>query len=715
MLRYELRHFQSKDNLGNNIIYQADAQGRITIINGVVPSANWVDYTEWMIGGQDIEIDYTIDSEDNESGEIDFGYNISEKVEAFGEAAKFIKNWLVTHSAGYLNIIEVRITDTDLNIVYPLGQIKQAGIPETCLGDCNISFTIKQQDQNRDDLDKMVIYDNFENTYNSYPNGVIPAFEIMRKPFDLTSLSILSALIFIIPLTTIAFILSSIGITLPSWADVRKYIMRKLGVGRAIPAPKITTYLDNISSYVNISIESTFHNMLPEEGNLTYYSANKYSNICMAYMSGDDGLDIEDTAFNVGFWRNTYAPVWSARRFLNNLSKHFNLKWRIYKDKLILRSVKWWDLVADNTILFDFTGADESQLVEAICFEQSNKKQPDYIDAIYTEDSAENLGNESITRYNDVVDYNRYADNRVLDGSRIERSEFAPTAFYSDGIGDTDDEDWITNWYDYVSLFGYLFIGLLAIIFFILIAMNVAAIGGVITAPIGVAGTTTIGIITAAILVSLSVGLGVANNDIKAKYDGGIIIDSKNWSNPKLLHWDESTGFTEAQVVSNYEINSTGTAMGSNPPINNWYNPVSPPVVPPFHNHYAQYIDKIGNVQKHDTNNSTLKYVKNYRLFFEPDFEDNIQDDLWQYEDPNKHRSSTNDFIAKICISRENILKLGLQQVTNSATGNQASDVQLLKRIAVYNEETNIKRYGKLLHVKLSYKTNSINLRGRII
>lgn len=716
MLKYEFRHFQSKDNLGNPVVYSADATGLITVSAGLVPQKDWIDLTEWLLNGSELEVEYTIHEGDDESGEIDFGYNISEKIQAIGEGAKFIKNWLIKHSASHLNIVEVRITDTALNIVYPLAQIKQESISNTCDGDCDLEFVIKQQDRNRDDLDKMVIYEGFNSLYQTYPNATIPAFEIMKRKQDDTSTAIITSLLYVLPITFISALLSLLGITLPAWADIREIVKNKLGLGYAIPAPKLTTYIDNIANKIGVTVQSTFHSMIPTEGNEAYATPNKYSDVCMAYMSGDDGLDIDDLGFNVGFWRNTYAPVWSARKFLNNISKHFNLRWRLYKDTLVIRSVKWWDTIGNGTILYDFTtDADKRKLVTQICYVQTNKKQPDYIDGLYTEDSMEGLGNDTITRYNDIVDYNRYADNRVLDGAHVERSAFAPTAFYSDGIGDTDDEDWVVNWYDNVVLIGYLFLALLLVIYATLILLATTGSANPFFSPTGTIWLVEIPIILGILIASFTGNIIIANNDIKAKYDSGIIVDSKSWSNPKLLYWDSTTGYTEAQVLIDYQINSTGTSMITTPATNDWNNPIAPPVVPPFHPHYASYIDKYGNVQKHKTNNSTYKYVRNFRLMFEPDYVNNIYDDFWQYEDPNKHRAQTIDFISKISICREDIIKLGLQQATNSITGQQVSDAKLLNRIAIYYDDNNIKRYGKILHIKLSYKEMAIIIRGRIV
>ncbi|MBK8146567.1 MAG: hypothetical protein IPK62_17065 [Bacteroidetes bacterium] len=73
MLKYEFRHFQSKDNLGNPVVYSADATGLITVSAGLVPQKDWIDLTEWLLNGSELEVEYTIHEGDDESGEIDFG------------------------------------------------------------------------------------------------------------------------------------------------------------------------------------------------------------------------------------------------------------------------------------------------------------------------------------------------------------------------------------------------------------------------------------------------------------------------------------------------------------------------------------------------------------------------------------------------------------------------------------------------------------------
>ncbi|MBK8146566.1 MAG: hypothetical protein IPK62_17060 [Bacteroidetes bacterium] len=141
----------------------------------------------------------------------------------------------------------------------------------------------------------------------------------MKRKQDDTSTAIITALLYVLPITFISALLSLLGITLQAWADIREIVKNKLGLGYAIPAPKLTTYINNIANKIGVTVQSTFHSMIPTEGNEVYATPNKYSDVCMAYMSGDDGLDIDDLGFNVGFWRNTYAPVWSAKIFKQHI------------------------------------------------------------------------------------------------------------------------------------------------------------------------------------------------------------------------------------------------------------------------------------------------------------------------------------------------------------------------------------------------------------
>ena len=258
---------------------------------------------------------------------------------------------------------------------------------------------------------------------------------------------------------------------------------RIIGCGRKHPAPLVRNYIKNVCDICGVGFSSSILNQVSSD----YYNTTMLNApIAKGSISGANWIDLNN-------------PIYTLATFLDALKPVFNARWELIDGVLHFERKDFFDT---GEIFVSFESLKESQLVIGeLCLEWRNDTRPAFSSFKYAPDPVDVAGNESILRFNDIVEWNSPYSS-LQSGSKEVQLAFGTPRFRDDGV----DED-ILGFYDW--------------------------------APGGLGAT------------------------IQA-YEGVLILEKHLCFNPKLLIWDGNTpgrtrkynvpGFTEWPANENYNF-----------------------------------------------------------------------------------------------------------------------------------------------------------------
>jgi hypothetical protein len=192
-----------------------------------------------------------------------------------------------------------------------------------------------------------------------------------------------------------------------------------VGCGRKHPSPLIRDYADNVCNKCGLSFQSSIFTN----------PGSQYFNAAYHFAPVDKGVDPNDTST---YWLPKNEPYYSGFTFFDKLKGIFNGDWYINGNTLIFERR---DHAQSTGQWLDLTALDKDSYT--CCYEWSKKKRNAYGDFHYSQDSINSVGNEAITRWGDIVEWNQPNPTSSQKGDFKPTIEYAACRFRNDGI-DTD-------------------------------------------------------------------------------------------------------------------------------------------------------------------------------------------------------------------------------------------------------------------------------------
>lgn len=607
-LKLFMRKLQMYDEHQNPVWYNGPNPNSLAIVQGYLPNNEYQEFTQYVDNLHELVSTWKVRSSETVGGSNKTISNIEKSVtnelQFFGKAFEYIKSWVFDHVAAPLNGIEVKIQVDNCGEIVDF-IIKREGIAYCDDDRCNYEVNLKQRDDFYTCLYSTLITDNHMNMFDgsyqhprfSYCNEFRPTillsllFSVLGTVFAIvyTIIAIIDAILEIVDFITFgAFNLDEVIDAKAVKEGLLGVFVDMFGCGREHPAPLVRDYIRNVCSKCNIQITEEsipfFFNPSSVYYNLTYLSAEVKKGI---HRKNDDN-----------FWVSDNDPILTLDMLLDKLKKPFNAKWYIKGGVLHFRHI---DDLDNDEILFDFIGADKDLILNNICFDWNEIDKPAYMRVGYTVDAMDNLTNDCLRRYNDIVEFNKPV-NPILKGE-VNRTliDFAPTRFRSDGI----ERDYVSRTLDPLEM------------------DDLGVFLGILFSGPSMAG---------------------ALNDVKQEmlsYRRAILMQNHTTLLPRLIIWDGQSK-KGARAIGNFNYG------GNLPSPNPRYNPNGIPynIANEEDHQYDEYYDE------HAT-------ISNYPMVFDAQYNGN----LWQFhetDDPRLNPPINNQFELAIplCCDTLNRLKV---------------------------------------------------------
>jgi len=200
---------------------------------------------------------------------------------------------------------------------------------------------------------------------------------------------------------------------------------RLIGCGRKHPAPLVRDYIQNVCTICELEFESS---ILNNNSSDYYNSVLVNAPIAKGSLSGANWIDLNN-------------PIYTLDKFLDLLKPLYNARWEI--DNGVLRFERR-DFFDSGETFVSFDSLKESDLILGnLCMEWRNDSRPAYVSFKYAPDAVDVAGNESSSRFNDIVEWNQ-PYSQLQSGSKEVQLGFGTPRFRDDGV----DED-ILAFYDW--------------------------------------------------------------------------------------------------------------------------------------------------------------------------------------------------------------------------------------------------------------------------
>lgn len=484
------------------------------------------------------------------------------------------------------------------------------------------------------------------------------------------------------------------------------YFVESGGCGREHPAPLIRDYIWNVCEKCNVKVNSktapiffaetmTVETSDPNrEGSINGVMKdvkNPHYNACYFYAPVERGIRRWST-LNLfagakinkkNYYIADNSPIRTLEEFLNELKPLYNAEWRvrtINNEQWLYFQRKDYYLKSDeNGPVYDFSpgGKDRQKILEGVCFEWNEQKNPASAEGLYVDDGIDTCGNEAKKHMFSYESYGNTDINPTFEGRQDKTTNFGATKFRLDGAS----TDYL---YD---------------------AMQV--------------------VVNSAIFAPLIVPImrGSIAPYIRDYADYALLLKDETASNPKVLLWDPESGYENARCINNGNRRTYYTHFFNGltpPPINNKYNSFPqglwpfkhPPETqvkgrnmtagsrPPGYYSVLTYQGKDVSVQP--------ALLVNYPMYFEPGYYDTMWDWFHWIDDPRRHPKINQNWTVKIELCCDDLKILGvLEKDRDTMLGEK---VRL--PIKYYDE-------GKLTEIEVSYDTGEetgqyIQLKGTV-
>lgn len=477
-LRIYIRKKQALDLNGNPIIYVGQNSASLKAVPGAIPNNDWIDATDSVANLEKLTLEWSIQHNASggvENGSIQIQKGVSNSLQFEGNSYKYIREWLVYDNAASLNVIEVRIEDTDCSY-YEGYMIKSDQLSWCEDGLCTFDITLRQQDPLLYCIRSTPISDNHQGWFPytgtsskkhprfSYcveqrPNAllVIGWFNMITIGGVATALGAIIGTVFNIISAIVNIV--TIGTVDLGWYKydaipnaIKQMLVEGAGCGREHPAPLIRDYITNICDKCGIHVDETtapifFADTLTmttstSEGQLeTFKNPYKYSCYLNAPQKRGirrfDGIDFfgSQTPSN-SYWIPENAPLETLDMFLNRVKDVFNAEWRITNKTLYFNRK---DQYLNETKVYDFSNnnSDRSKIVNGVCYEPFTVQMGAYCKGLYTVDAIDTSGNEG-NQSNGLVSFADSLLNPNYSDTPLDKTtQFSAARFRLDG-GTTD-------------------------------------------------------------------------------------------------------------------------------------------------------------------------------------------------------------------------------------------------------------------------------------
>lgn len=651
--KFSMRHHQIKQE-GENVIVECGAIGTPTkYVSGNVPEPNWIDFTKFVDGLDELKLDWSAVNHGNASSKADkltgsnYSKGLSLDLDFFGDAFQFIWDWLLTEQCQILNSVEVKIDDLLCERSYGIFEIKPDNIKYCPDEDkCFLNIQLREQDLTWHCIHKTFIWDDWQGWFNSEGTST------KEHPTFLTCIEPRPRLLNSVRMGFFLFYKSFPGVNIISelsGAEPEDKARRILQVHYFQPAPLIRDYIDNVAGKCGLSVDTIFH-----DPNSPYY------NLCLYYPSNgqfyedDSGGNSQNKYLFDNRWNITIAEL------LDYLRPVFSAEWYVTPDNTIVFKPRYefenlpaiWDL--RNTDLYYYD----------LCFDFSGNKKAAYGRYEYQPDGSDLASQEISNLYNDIVDYDGDAINPMLEGERSNNVQFAPTAFVRDGR--------VKDYLERVIDDGR--IGALILLLILVVVSAALFVGVTVGASIAVGLSVTLWV-TGILGTSNNWKNRIAENP---RYHGAVRLTSEQTMLPRLLLWDGE------------EMNWAKVERTQNPSPNTYFNSENKPY---------QELNKISE------DNSNL-YIYNYPMYFDSKFEGNLYDRFHDaIDNPMVTREANQTFSFKTDLCCDTIDLLGLWD---------GDSVKIGRLIRLENRNT-YQVYGRIEDISVDYKKDIVTVKGKVI
>lgn len=602
-LKIEMRSFQLTEDNGTPYWWVGNAPNNVTKttdINDAISEGftfDWVDFSNGVTNKEDIEFTWQIGENDN-----NFKLTVSDELDLYGNCAAFVQDWLVERAYSALNIVEVLITDMDCYKQVGQFLIKPQKFSFCQISDCKVSVTMVSNNLAYDCLAKTKISDN----WNGFQDRDFRAWDyaVEKRPAVQTALFFtLFAFVGVLGVgvlaagTALTAIFSLLGMTInvPTFSDYQQMFFDIVGLGRAHAGINPREITENVCGKCGVLVDP--------DNNLFYLSTipnfaggsvyNWYQDMDIIFAQSQSGRKRTDP--NKQKIIDANIPIIGLTDLYSDLAKVFNAKWYIYGNSLRFMPRA---MFANNAPVLDFSdnSIDANRIIN-ICLDITDKNPPLTADYGYQEDSVDLASKDVLPRYNSKASFDADGTpNPNLKGNQDKRVPFSTVRFLDDGRTNSYIDDATNNPLVYLGVFAII---MLFVIQAVLAISDIASLTpSAITSAI-ILAVIIVFIVTAVTYIGASLWLDNTLNDI-------IVMSQDVTSLPKLVIWDKNSA-SEARAFS---INSTSAIP----------NPL-------FNSALSSY-DSI-----HTENEIQPSTLRNYPLFFDTRFQDNVYQYFWSSED----------------------------------------------------------------------------------
>lgn len=410
-----------------------------------------------------------------------------------GAAYSYLKQWLVDDLSAAVNVIEVQLEDTSCKGVYTGWVIKSTDLTWCEGGSCTFDLSLKQDDEALSCIKSTLVTNDWQGWFGntsapksgkkhprfSYCNEIRPNAIVITIWWTMTQLmSVIGPLmLLIVPIVntivwTLKYIIYPIINTILGILGKKKldkdklkelryrevkdifgnFFIESAGCGREHPAPLVRDYIANVCTYCGVDVtadsvpvffaqqmkietaEDRANNRMPDWRPNPHYNACYFNGVVDKGIRRFDNLNIFQgaTKNQTDWWTPGNAPLLTLNMLLDELKTLYNADWRIENNTLYFKRKDHW---LEDKELFDFSenGQDRSKLLDGICYEWDETKNPVYAAGIYSADAADVCGNTARNQMNGYVSYGDVRTDPKIEGVQEKTTKFGATKFRLDG------------------------------------------------------------------------------------------------------------------------------------------------------------------------------------------------------------------------------------------------------------------------------------------
>lgn len=723
VLRLHIRQKKTFDLQRQEIYYSGNSPYSLQAQIGTVPPSrqftdypNYIDVTDFVSDLHKLTITYTQERA-ADGGLVPIGLQqkkASSGIITFeGDGHDLIKRWLIDDISASNNVIEVQIEHVGCGY-YTDWNIGAQDIDWCDDGTCTFDVSLKQNDEALTCIKNTLIADNWQGWFpedGKPANKMHPRFSYCTEVRSDALLVVIWAIItqnmplFLVTGIVIGLIWNSIVAIFISilslfavfsqkvrdkiqeledqfinWKDIKDIIgnfyIESAGCGREHPAPLIRDYISNVCSKCGVTVNDntapiffassiqieTSADRLTGRGAQTRW--NPHYKAC--YLSPtvkkgvrryDDLRLIQGANRNTTtFWLPGNQPLLYLDQLLDQLAPLYNARWEVVNNELIFKRKDDW---LQGGYVFDFTSGSEDNnlLLKGNCYEWNGETYPAAITGLYGLDGADVSGNGGTKYYNGTVSVGNVLSNPNFDGTLYKNTVFSPTKFRLDGA----DDDYILNAWRQVN--------------------NSAFVLGSIWTP--------------------TVINSIMNDEFAEFADYAVLLKQENVTQPKILIWDESSGFLNAKAYRPFgAVNFNATTPTPNIPYNNYQGTKQwPQAYPPDTKVGGREVGQPGVYQISSPWMLSGAYRRtawlvNYPMYFAQGFEDGMWDWFHWIDDPrfNPRLNKTVTIRMELCCET-------LKRLDVFGNGNKVTLGKKVKLDGMYD--------GYITNVEINYDTSN--------